>query len=1810
MKRVIAFLLSVVLVFSVMVQDAAAFEESMMSEKNAAAGFEAEDDTALTNDEAELYGTPDEADDTEESIPADDAFAEEQQDEGALSDEEAISDEAEVPEEELLTDEGEEREMPDYSELCGYFRDPDRPVVESMSVYATDQDENENEERLGAGSLPSSYKTEDHQDLPALRFQTGGTCWAHAAIASSEINMIKQGLAQDPDWSEYHLAYFRFYRPVDPLGGTEGDRLTKEGTDIYGGFDSLFAANTLASWVGVSDSNAALEPETVRNNGIDPSLAYVDIAHLKNFYVVNASSAEGRDAVKQIVMDHGAAVCDYCQPEYNYSNYNSTYNSYYNPSSMSSNHAVTVVGWDDNFPRTHFNSTPAGDGAWLIRNSWYQPHIDTSEYCYDGYFWLSYYDKSLGAEFYGYEYETSVNYDNNYQYDGAAGNFEYTVSSLDSASMANVFCTHASPRGETLKAASFYTNKSNLNYEVCVFKDLEDPADPVSGSCVAVESGSTTYPGYYTVPLTTPVEMQLGDVYSIVVTLKKTGERFNLVREGGVGNGSFFTVAASRSGQSFWLDAMDQWTDVGADGRGNIRIKAFTDDNGSASGSSYDVVFHANHNTNEYVCQSIGQSDTVALRMNTFEREGYHFANWNTKPDGSGIAYADGKQVNGLATGGGRVDLYAQWTENEYTVTLNANGGSCATTSVKATYGSTYDNLPQKAEVTIPAAYSGHQNTIGFSGWYTAAEGGEEVDSSTIVTQAKDHTLFSRWSYQARLHANGGYFNGSSGQYTDSSKYLILGNKYDSLYSVKAPVREGYQFAGWYTEESGGERLSSTDTITASAKKDIYAHWTTADTYTVKLLPNGGRVLEPTATVTYGENYGDLPKPFRTGYYFAGWYTEKTGGVKIDSETIVSVDNFDLSASEHNLYARWIPCRYKVIFNGNGGSISSKFKYVTFGEKYGALPQPKRTGYTFIGWYKEPEGTTKVSEDTEVTRTDDHTLYAKWSAKRVTVRCVNGTELVKTLNLTYGGTYGGAFGNLPVPDAAPAGMEFAGWYTSETGGTKVEAETVVETEVNHTIYARWTGRKYEVRLNAEGGTLLADKLTGEIVMDEPLSSDSVERVFNAVMQVQYGKAFGLKYAMDPRSRVPVPRMPVPVREGYAFAGWYTSETGGTMIKADTIAKTPVFDPSKNYHILYAHWEKAGFWVEGLKETYDYTGSAIKPVVTVHDFDHDRALTEKADYTVTYKNNTNAGTATIIITGKGNYTEKIEKTFQITAQDIGSDAFSADDIYAAYNKKGQTPNPVLLWNGKKLAKNKDYKVISWKNDKTGEVNGTCKEAGSYTVTLQGITNFRETRELKFVITEKTLLNTAKVTASNVPYPGDPSNPPTVTVKLGKNTVPEAAYDILWPGQTDPEDPRNGAAMTNAGTVNFTVVAKDGSDYAGSCKGSYKITGTALKPAWVTFNDPKKVYYYTGSAIMPGGAPDDKDDAGDITVYDPAKHANLNKSNDPTTGDYMVSYSANVDAGTATMTITGCGGYTGSVSKKFKIETAEDKSTYTLGGTFAETLPYVKGGTTQADEIFDTMKIGGLDAVIGRDYTVAYRNNKKPGDASATNGPRVVVTGKGNFKGFTLTRAFTITAQDISGKYDDFIKAYAPNMVYTGKAGGYAVTPTLIDRRSGLKLDKSDYNSKVTYHYKEITTVKQIVKKETVNVTRTAGEKIDKADIIPAGTELFVRVTGINGYAGIRDIGYRVSEGDFSKLKIKVADQYYTGRSIEIDEDDITFTMPAGVETPVMGKDYEIAGYGNNLNKGNATVILRGLGNYAGLKSVTFKIVQRTIYEKKE
>ena len=434
-----------------------------------------------------------------------------------------------------------------------------------------------------AVSYPSAYKT---ANLPAIRNQGGyGVCWAFSTISLLEINLLKNKLVSDDiDLSEFHLVNFTYNNVTDPLGGSAGDTTTflrSSNSVTQNGGDIRMAFNSLMDWEGAVDETlvpyTAEVAGTINTTGLSDDLARKNTKiHLQNYYKVNMTN---QTDVKQAITDYGALSISYYAYGGHSSNkyYNSSTAGYYcYDSNTGTNHAVTVVGWDDNYSKDNFPTKPEGDGAWIVRNSW------GSYFGENGYFYLSYYDKSTKVEGYAVEAQTSDNYDNNYQYDGT-GWFSYMGYSGYGGTnkYANVFTAKANEsKAENIEAVSFEDYSSaGCKYNISIYTNLTDVSDPESGTLECTQSGQTTFDGAYTIKLNNPVYVEDGTTFSVVVELISSTNNGPYMVSDTTYNGSWFSCeSAALENQSYIYRPYDRsWVDYGKRENKNFRIKAYTD---------------------------------------------------------------------------------------------------------------------------------------------------------------------------------------------------------------------------------------------------------------------------------------------------------------------------------------------------------------------------------------------------------------------------------------------------------------------------------------------------------------------------------------------------------------------------------------------------------------------------------------------------------------------------------------------------------------------------------------------------------------------------------------------------------------------------------------------------------------------------------------------------------------------------------------------------------------------------------------------------------------------------------------------------------------------------------------------------------------------------------------------------------------------------------------------------------------------------------------------------------------------------------
>ncbi|MGF6989667.1 putative repeat protein (TIGR02543 family) [Lachnospiraceae bacterium PM6-15] len=359
----------------------------------------------------------------------------------------------------------------------------------------------------------------------------------------------------------------------------------------------------------------------------------------------------------------------------------------------------------------------------------------------------------------------------------------------------------------------------------------------------------------------------------------------------------------------------------------------------------YTVTFNPNGGTVETKTKEVTKDSTYgALPIPV--KSGYYFKGWYTSKTGNTKVTETTK-----VTLTKNQNLYAQWLP-QYTVTFNPNGGTVATSTKEVAKGLTYGTLPTPTR-------SGYT----FKGWYTSKTGDNKVTAKTQVTLTKNQNLYAQWIAKDFTVT----FNPNGGTVETSDKIVTYASTYGTL---PTPARSGYAFKGWYTSKTGDNKVTDATKVTITKNQNLYAQWT-AKSFTVTFNANGGAVSISNKKVTYASTYGTLPTPTKSGYYFKGWYTSKTGDTQVKEGTKVTI------AKNQNLFAQWTPA-YTVTFNANGGIVSVPTKEVGQGLIYGNLPIPTRNGYTFKGWYTSKTGTNQISETTIVTISKNQNLYAQW----------------------------------------------------------------------------------------------------------------------------------------------------------------------------------------------------------------------------------------------------------------------------------------------------------------------------------------------------------------------------------------------------------------------------------------------------------------------------------------------------------------------------------------------------------------------------------------------------------------------------------------------------------------------------------------------------------------------------------------------------------------------------------------------------------------------------------------------------------------
>lgn len=682
----------------------------------------------------------------------------------------------------------------------------------------------------------------------------------------------------------------------------------------------------------------------------------------------------------------------------------------------------------------------------------------------------------------------------------------------------------------------------------------------------------------------------------------------------------------------------------------------------------------------------------------------------------------------------------------------------------------------------------------------------------------------------------------------------------------------------------------------------------------------------------------------------------------------------------------------------------------------------------------------------------------------------------------------------------------------------------------------------------------------------------------------------------------------PEEAGYRFDGWYRDAACTKAWDFDTgIVQSDM--------TLYAKWlavsEDGGFALQEIPDVY-YTGKACKPAVSV--YDGDMLLKQGRDYQIKYYNNINsnrdgvrkqgngagmyfnAALPYVEIIGKGNYTDRIKNdnrdtvkvNFNILRTVIGDGSSRAgdgirlkvaDQLVTA--KKVQKPFSSIKYI-KGMKKDVDYVVhltVNNARDQEGrslqkdlELPGAAVPAGYsgvFLLTVDGIGNYEGSICREIYVTDKGhLLKNAAIiigkNQKNMAYTGSP-------VRLNPAETATADTFIVKYGRTILKPDRDYAVgyRDNDGVGKAELFITGMGEYAGSKSAYFNISGKAFT-AKTVFAEGIENKVYTGRAITQNDA---------VLTYD--------TGNEPLRygTDYTISYSRNINKGTATMIFKGAAdaGYSGSFKKTFKIGAADITQTECPETMQNMVFNYCKAGVKPVEEISLTNR-EGITLRNGKDYTLKYTNNKAVASASGEKPPTVIVKGRGNYTG-EISLYFTIVRTDL--RADSIGIKTTPIAYREDKAPDYVYKPTvkLTDGRSVLRAGK-DYEIAYRNHTQADyeSYIQKAGNQPVAVITEAVGSayRLEQPIIVP----LPIYLNKLTKAALMINVDESVYSGSQVTPQIKVS---YGGTLLR------------------EGKDYTLS-YGANVTSGKnkGSVVISGISPYyGGSVTVKFDIVKKPI-----
>ena len=557
----------------------------------------------------------------------------------------------------------------------------------------------------------------------------------------------------------------------------------------------------------------------------------------------------------------------------------------------------------------------------------------------------------------------------------------------------------------------------------------------------------------------------------------------------------------------------------------------------------------------------------------------------------------------------------------------------------------------------------------------------------------------------------------------------------------------------------------------------------------------------------------------------------------------------------------------------------------------------------------------------------------------------------------------------------------------------------------------------------------------------------------------------------------------------------------------------------------------------------YTGKEQKPDFIVKD--GDRTLVPDKDYTVTYRNNINVGTATATISGAGNYTSYVTTTFRITPAptekpekpekpgkpektDISKCTVTLSATSFKYDGKEKKPSVTVKNGTKVLTAGTDYTVSYSDNIKAGTAKVVITGKGNYTGSV--------TKTFKIVEETKgndDISNAYVLLSKNYyVYDGEEHKPTVTHVYVNNKLVDSKNYTVTYSKD-----------LVNAGEPEITITGTG--SFTGTCKTTFTIAPREFLNCTVI--DPEgPFYYYEGTAYTPKYVVKD----GDKTLVEGK--------------DYKVTYKYNDKPGHSWNTIEGMGNYRNDVIQRqfYIIPPLLSECVASL-----EQDPVIYEGHPVEPNII--VKFGEKTLKLNQDYTVSYVGNDGPGTAIA------YINGKGTYNGLII---LNFTIKKANAKTKDLSKA---KVTISGDAIHY-------EKRVEMPPVTVELDGKV--------------------LTKSVDFIVTFRGSVGAKTGTLV-ITGKGDYTGViekpvnvvyKDTTNTEQPKDISGYTVGIGGDTFTYTGSEIKP---KVQVSSETETLKEGSDYTVS-YKNNIEVGTATAVVKGKGNYTGTLTITFKIVKKS------